>query len=234
MTRFLLTAALATVGFAGVANAAVTIVETTAKDPTTFDNNTPGQTSGTSVADGVGISFTTGPDSFIRSGNAAYPDPIPVKEPDGDSSNYLYGFGGASVSNPNTATVTFDTPVSGFYLYWGSIDGRSINDNLLTLDLAGGGTDLLTGVDLVALYPALKGNGTVSQWFWVSDTGGAIDGFTAGSYAVVPPGSPHAFEFDLTASPIPEPSTWAMMGLGFAGLGYAAFRRGGKSRPAIA
>ncbi len=26
-------------------------------------------------------------------------------------------------------------------------------------------------------------------------------------------------------SPVPEPSTWALMLLGFAGLGYAAFRR---------
>jgi PEP-CTERM motif len=29
---------------------------------------------------------------------------------------------------------------------------------------------------------------------------------------------------------IPEPSTWAMMVLGFAGLGYAAFRRNSKAR----
>ncbi len=29
---------------------------------------------------------------------------------------------------------------------------------------------------------------------------------------------------------VPEPSTWAMMLVGFAGLGYAAFRRNGKSR----
>ena len=35
--------------------------------------------------------------------------------------------------------------------------------------------------------------------------------------------------FSVTA--VPEPSTWAMMGLGFASLGFAAFRRG---RPAIA
>jgi hypothetical protein len=29
---------------------------------------------------------------------------------------------------------------------------------------------------------------------------------------------------------IPEPPAWAMMALGFVGLGYAAFRRSGKSR----
>jgi hypothetical protein len=38
----------------------------------------------------------------------------------------------------------------------------------------------------------------------------------------------NAFEFALAS--VPEPSTWAMMALGFAGLGYAAFRRNTKGR----
>ena len=34
---------------------------------------------------------------------------------------------------------------------------------------------------------------------------------------------------------VPEPSTWAMLMLGFAGLGYAAFRRNAKGqRSAVA
>ena len=37
----------------------------------------------------------------------------------------------------------------------------------------------------------------------------------------------NAFEFSL-GSGVPEPSTWAMLALGFAGLGYAAFRRNSK------
>jgi hypothetical protein len=39
---------------------------------------------------------------------------------------------------------------------------------------------------------------------------------------------------DLEVSGIPEPSTWAMMMIGFVGLGYAAFRRGAKARTAAA
>jgi hypothetical protein len=38
----------------------------------------------------------------------------------------------------------------------------------------------------------------------------------------------NAFEFTLAT--VPEPSTWAMMVIGFAGLGYAAFRRNSKGR----
>lgn len=36
------------------------------------------------------------------------------------------------------------------------------------------------------------------------------------------------------ASTVPEPSTWVMLALGFAGLGYVAARRSAKDRPALA
>ena len=43
-----------------------------------------------------------------------------------------------------------------------------------------------------------------------------------------------AIDGNVTAlAPVPEPSTWAMLLLGFAGLGYAGFRPTGKS-PRIA
>jgi len=35
-------------------------------------------------------------------------------------------------------------------------------------------------------------------------------------------------------SPIPEPATWAMLVIGFMGLGYAAFRRSAKGRGVLA
>ncbi len=38
----------------------------------------------------------------------------------------------------------------------------------------------------------------------------------------------------VASSAIPEPSTWAMMGLGFAGLAFAGYRRGRKASVAIA
>jgi PEP-CTERM motif len=40
--------------------------------------------------------------------------------------------------------------------------------------------------------------------------------------------------FATATSGVPEPSTWAMMALGFIGLGYAAVRRGSKDRSALA
>jgi hypothetical protein len=38
----------------------------------------------------------------------------------------------------------------------------------------------------------------------------------------------------VTTSSIPEPSTWMMLALGFAGLGYAAVRRSAKDKAALA
>ena len=52
----------------------------------------------------------------------------------------------------------------------------------------------------------------------------------ASSFASYSPASAFAadtgdgFAFSITGSPVPEPSTWAMMMLGFAGLGHAGFR----------
>jgi hypothetical protein len=40
--------------------------------------------------------------------------------------------------------------------------------------------------------------------------------------------------FSLSGSTVPEPSTWAMMLLGFAGLGYAGYRRARRLKPAHA
>jgi PEP-CTERM motif len=59
-----------------------------------------------------------------------------------------------------------------------------------------------------------------------------LDAFTTATFS----SSANAFEFSLvtpgvvTTGGTPEPSTWAMMGIGFAALGYAAFRRNTKAR----
>ena len=56
-----------------------------------------------------------------------------------------------------------------------------------------------------------------------------------GASEVEGPGSAIAVSMTNTAvSSIPEPSTWVMMGLGFAALGYAAVRRSSKDRSALA
>ena len=124
-----------------------------------------------------------------------------------------------------------------FNIYWGSIDALMTNpdgtpryDNTLTVfTIPSVNTqDSVTGSQLAAAGVfGVNGFGDQfsandNQWFNIRDTAGPILFFTASS-------TQNAFEFDM-GSTVPEPSTWAMMMLGFVGLGYAAFRRGAKAR----
>ena len=58
-------------------------------------------------------------------------------------------------------------------------------------------------------------------------------GYTEGLYPVGPGGQGFGTTQGFVTG-VPEASTWAMMAMGFAGLGYAAFRRTGKREPVTA
>lgn len=194
--------------------------------PGTFDNNAVGSFSGTSTAvydNALGpISFTAGADT---SGVSTGTTPINAA-PAGDTSNYLWAL-------HDGTTVDFATPATSFLIYWGSIDAlaqANRYDNILTLSNG----DALTGSDLVnagTVLGSIDGLGTQSgpidnQWFYVSDTR-PFGAFTATS-------GNYSFEFDMATSPVPEPSTWAMMLVGFVGLAWAATRKARVARIAFA
>ena len=60
-----------------------------------------------------------------------------------------------------------------------------------------------------------------------------ISGLSKFNSVVVSSGS-NSFEFDNVVAGVPEPSTWMMMGLGFAGLGLVAFNNQSKKKIARA
>lgn len=107
-------------------------------------------------------------------------------------------------------TVTGDYHISGI---WGV-------DNEGTLALRNNLTNTITTLSSISFgFPAFQGGLT------------AFD-FTVGtgSYSLVfdlnNSGGPFALRVgDLQMSAVPEPSTWAMMMLGFAGVGFMAYRR---------
>jgi hypothetical protein len=74
--------------------------------------------------------------------------------------------------------------------------------------------------------------GTVTDSFGLFH-GSPVD-FIMQANQVRGPGTAIVASFTNTSSSIPEPSTWVMLGLGFAGLGYAAVRRSAKDRSAVA
>ena len=125
-----------------------------------------------------------------------------------------------AVEGGGTELATFATPQTSLRIYWGSIDGNvgENNNNSITI-----GDFTLTGADLVARGALGTGdqNNPLDNEL-VTITG--LDPFTQVKFS----STGNAFEFSLAS--VPEPSTWAMMAIGFVGLGYAAFRRNSKGR----
>jgi PEP-CTERM motif len=140
--------------------------------------------------------------------------------PAGDTTNYL------SLIANGTETLTFGslgTDVrTSFGLYWGSIDAY----NSITFFTTNNGPVTYTGSDLPS--PPLGSNGDQA-----SSLTNAYVTFTDISFdKVVLSSSQNSFEFDNVSAPVlnrvggvPEPSTWAMMVLGFAGVGFMAYGR---------
>ncbi len=134
-------------------------------------------------------------------------------------SNFVY----APDRPSGSATLAFAT-TNSITIYWGSIDGDPPTGNQNMLSLSNG--DVVTGPSLnwrlARSASAAKTSPKDNQWVKISDTA-SFDWFTATS-------TRNSFEFDMAGAVIPEPSTWAMLLLGFSGLGYAAFRRNAKAR----
>ena len=125
-----------------------------------------------------------------------------------------------SVLGGGSATYTFANPVSGFQFDWGSIDAY----NTLTIH-GSGNTIIIPGSNFI--NPA-NGNQTApgtNGRFTVTGTAGEL--FTGVTFA----SSGNSFEVDNLAvqSAVPEPATWALMLLGFGGVGFALRRAKARS-----
>jgi hypothetical protein len=121
-------------------------------------------------------------------------------------SDIAYGLG----TGPGTL------PGSGVFKTWTATDGDKFTETLTTVDSINRGTPNAITVKL---------SGTVS------DTSGIfVDTPIFLILSANQVGGPHTalsvlFTDTSVVAGVPEASTWAMMGLGFAGLGYAASRR---------
>lgn len=207
MTKLLPAIAFALgIAAAGSANAAVLVTL----------GGVPAGTSGTTSVYGTTYNFDT---TFapISSGNLVTGSLNgKYAAPNGDSTQY-YSVG--SFTTPQLATLTLSGSYNYLGLLWGSID----NYNSITLHLAGGGTEVINSSTQPLLNPA-NGNqgpgGTSYVNILASDYISSIDFYSGQA----------AFEFDnLTVAAVPEPTTWAMMILGFLGLGFLGYRKSSKS-----
>ena len=121
-------------------------------------------------------------------------------------------------------TISYSAAQKSFGLYWGSIDTYN------TIQFFNGNTSVASyngGTLGLAVNPfGDQGAPASNQYVTFSDL--IFDRVVLGSIGQ------NSFEFDNVNSvvaAVPEPATWAMMILGFLGVGFAAYRR--KGRPAF-
>ena len=145
--------------------------------------------------------------NILSSGNGA--------QPLGTTGNYLSVLGGGSEN------ITFSNR-SSFSFFWGSID----NFNTIVVHTTNGDETFLGSA-----IPGIVGNGVQATGcqtltdcnryftFTDGDAGQQITGFSISS-------STNSFEL-TNISAVPEASTWAMMIIGFLGVGFLAYRRSG-------
>jgi hypothetical protein len=109
-----------------------------------------------------------------------------------------------------TEDILYSSARNSFSLLVGSVDTYNTFEFLLN----GASIGTLTGDNIVA--PA---SGNQAQSYYVTFSGQLFDEVILGT------GSTNALEIDNISAAVPEPATWAMMILGFFGVGFMAFRR---------
>jgi hypothetical protein len=134
---------------------------------------------------------------------------------------YVDHSSGINVLETFSGTLTVDATLGMF------AGAQLINTSSLgsfSAVLAQGPESLVGGA---VYFLELGGPDTLSLFFAETPDQLVLDG--AGSIVngvvATDPVTPIANRFDGTLSAVPEPSTWAMMVLGFAGIGFMAYRR---------
>lgn len=163
------------------------------------------------------ISFDGGSGPLVPStGSVLYTSgttPYIAAAPYGDSTIYA-GIGSSTL--PQSAILTLASGVNYLGFYWGSVDTYN------TLSLYDGNTLIATYTGGDVLNPANGYQGsTGSAYVNFFATGG--DQITSVTFT----STQHAFEIDSITAAVPEPSTWALLTLGFVGLGFLGYRRSG-------
>jgi PEP-CTERM motif len=136
-----------------------------------------------------------------------------------------------SSTDPRTVTVAIYSGVPGSLSLLASGGVNPVANSFVTaavapLLLIGGTTYFLAFENLAGLGPNLTSVGPTSLTFYI-DNGD----LSFGNGPLFQNGVGPVVQFDGVASAVPEPSTWAMIILGFAGVGFMAYRR--KSKPVL-
>jgi len=199
---------LAGFGVVAPANAIVVIggtqpgVLTSGGPEVTFDALAIGSSPSGILAPGTGSFSGTGTVQFGTT-DTQFATPL------GDSTRYL------AIQAGQSETITFGIVQNLFGLLLGSADAYNSFVFMLGVNTVG----TFTGANLLT-----PGNGDQFSPL----TNGYVT-FSGDFDRVILSSGQNALEIDNISSSVPEPSTWAMMILGFMGVGFLAYRRKGRS-----
>jgi hypothetical protein len=165
-------------------------------------------------------SFSAGPGSFLGGGVVVngsstnnYAAPASTGNFPADATNYMAILAG------KTETITFATLFNSFGLLWGSIDGFN------TIQFFNNGVAVTNVIHGDGLGVPINANGdqaSPNSNRYVTFSNITFDSVTLFS-------GQNSFEFDnATVAAVPEASSWAMMIIGFLGVGLFAYRRRGE------
>jgi len=192
----------------GTANAAVTIGSIT---PGTNPYSGPAPTYN---FDTLGTTPTTVGGAVVSGTNSSHAQPF------GSAGSYFSV--GPSDTQPGTIDLSSFGDIDSLSFLWGSVDSYNVLDFL-----AADGVTILGHFVGNDIFNPANGNQTDPNTNPVVTfllNGGSQSSFTYLRLTTDP--SQNAFEIDnLAINPVPEPATWAMMLLGFCGIGMAMRRR---------
>jgi hypothetical protein len=158
----------------------------------------------------AGVANLSGGGEVLSASTPTAALPTNTAPPISTSGNFL----ASGPSDNGNATLTFTTPTSQLSFLWGSPDTFNTlsivtnNEGTITLSAAQAGVTPPNGDQQFAEYVDFIGTaGTVIQSITFESTDNA---FEVSNFAV---------------SGVPEASTWAMMVLGFLGLGFLGYRK---------
>ena len=169
--------------------------------------------------------------TFTYTGPVDWVNPSPQNTTDtGNLFNQFFNVADITSFTSPSGTYTGGSAVTNFGNSSMSIDGDRYWTYIQVTGTTAGGTATISHDDGASVYNGTPGSMTAPLYNSPAETSEITSpSFTikSGPYYIdyiEGNGSPADLVFSTTTSAIPEPSTWAMMLLGFAGLAYAGLR----------
>lgn len=194
---------------ASSASAAITVSQSAyynyAADLVSFSNANVICDFDSACAAGFSFAFTGGapPGTGVFNGSA----PGITAAPPGDGTDY------ASVLGPDgAATLTLGSPVNGISFFMGSPDTYN------SVSFFSGGSLVQSFLGSAFTSPPANGDQSLGERISFNFNGASID-------TVVFNSTQNSFEFDRVGTAVPEPSSWALMIIGFGSAGALLRRR---------